>query len=375
MQPILLGEYRNQNSRRNYPFRDDCTLTDDAGVALPTDFLIDAYVFPITLREDNIDIRVTDLVDDHVYIQKIDLNERKIYIASIWHGVVYGIATFNETSKTAIVYEEPNYHRQIGVLVFGDGLANVLASGPVRTFQANATALTPTTFTIMDQIGVRGFLLEDGTLVTGNVTFEGQDGIVVKSYIDGEGRQVLQFDIVGEAPNTEQCAENECPIIKQICVQRKPSSDFMISKINDNTLSVTSANFTLDDICGAQKAQSLPDADGNLPRKAKPGADPCTGWPTPPTPDPGPDLEICFDLVDQGGNFYMLAPSAPGFSNAVGVKEYDQSTMQALVRVIQSDPVGSYQQLSDLTNQVATPPFLASGIVFYFKGTNKLKRI
>ena len=133
--------------------------------------------------------------------------------------------------------------------------------------------------------------------------------------------------------------------------------------------------FTLDDICAAQKAQVLPDANGDLPAKAKPGDDPCGVVPPPPIP-PTPVVvaPVCFVLKDLGGNIFIMTPSAPGARNPIGVREIDQSGSQSLVRIIQDEPVGSYQELSELTNQVATPPYLANGLTIYFKGLRTQKR-
>lgn len=371
MQPILLGEYRNQNSQRNYPFRDDATLTDQNGVVLPIDFLIDAYIFPIVLREDDIDVRITQPVDDSLFISKIDLSEQKIYISGVKRGVVYGTAVFQSGVDTAYVYEEPNYHRQIGVLVFGAGLAEIFKGPAVRTFASWATSFTPTTFTILDQLGVRGFLLEDGSLITGDVIIEGQDGIEVSTLVTGEGN-ILLFDMLGQAPDKSSCSTSQCPLIKQLCFERADDSEFMFTSAGDNAISLTAFGFTLDDICAAKKAQTLPDASGNLPAKPKPGDDPCGVVPPPPTP-PTPVVvaPLCFDLTDQGGNFYILTPSAPGALNPIGVKELDQSGSQALVRIIQDDPVSSISDISELTNQIAVPPYLAGGLVIYFKGIKK----
>jgi len=374
MQPILLGEYRNQNSRRNYPFRDGASLTDQTGVVLPTDFLIDAYIFPIVLRESDTDLRVTQPIGDSIFISKIDLTERKIYINSVLSGVVYGIAEFEEGVYTAYVYEEPNYHRQIGVLVFGDGLTAVLHGAPVRTFVPWATSFTPSTFTILDQVGVRGFLLEDGSLITGDVIIEGQDGIEITSYISG-GSNTLKFEVTGQAPAKEACAPSQCPFIKEICFERADDSEFMIAQQSTNTVNLNAFGFTLDDICAAQKAQVLPDEDGNLPAAPKAGDDPCGTIPTPPVPPtPVVTAPICFTLEGLGGNIFIMTPSAPGARNPVGVKEVDQSGSQSLVRIIQDKPIAGYQEITELTNQVATPPYLAGGLVVYFKGLRTQKR-
>jgi hypothetical protein len=377
MQPILLGEYRNQNSRRKYPFADDMSLLDKEKVALPIDFIVDAYMYPINLMQlHNRDLlwQSGDIFGLRIYMSKIDLGAGNIYFNGVESGELYGVAEFTQGDLTANIYEAAGYHRQIGILVFGDGMSQIYQGLTVREFLPWNTQLCPAVFAELKQVGLRGFVLEDGTLITGGVIFEGQDGITIKSYIDGDGKQVLKFDVPGVVPPSSAC-DNPCGLIKTLCFQRRPGSSFMICQYQDNSLSLSSYGFTLDDICAAQKSKNLPDKDGNLPNKPKTGDDPCGPAPIPPGPvPPGPCIEVCYDMEDLGGNFYIVTPSAPGYSNAVGVKEMDQDSAQALARINIREPVTSYQDVSRITNQVANPPFLAGGIVIYFKGMNQYKK-
>lgn len=307
MPPILLGEYRNKNSQRKYPFADDVTLEDTNGNSLPVDFLIDAFLYPIDLT-------------GAVYLSHINISDGIMDFSEEGGDQAFGYAEFATGDEVAYVYDYA-YNRQIGLVVFGSGLTNVLAGDTERVFDSSGTQLCPTTYIALNQQGVRGFLLEDGTLLTGDIVFEGYNGVSIQSYVDGDGNSVIRFDVVGvPQPTEEDCVEDQCAIIKTICFERIAGSIFDISEFEECGVNITAHGFTLDDICEFQRDQRLPDANGILPLKSKDDCDPCEGGePEPPT-DPGEDVSFCIDVADCD-IFNILAMSTLDASNPVSIDE------------------------------------------------------
>jgi hypothetical protein len=356
MPPILLGEYRNKHSRRKYPFADDATLADNDGQTLPTDFLVDAFLYPI------------DLIGQP-YLSQVDLNDKLLTFSDSETGAALGYAEFENTSASAQVYENGPHQRQIGVLVFGDGLASLFRGRDVRTFSEASTALCPTVYIPLNQSGVRGIELDDGTLITGPVVFEGQDGIVAKTYTDMSGNAILEFNMVGVLPPTIGDCGDDCGVIKEICFQRAPGSRFMISEYGPQTIALTSYGFSLEDICNAQSAIRLPDDDGYLPLLPKPGDDPCGVPPIPPLPpDPGPEVEICFEMADGDGNVFIVTPSAAGYTNAIGIKELDHVGVTDSPSLRLPATVRNAAEALKYTADFIKPPSFADGLAIIIKG-------
>ena len=307
MQPVLLGEYRNQNSRRNYPFVDNSILADTDGNPIPTDMIIDVYLYPF------------DLVGS-VYMSEIDITEQVIYFSDSGTNERIGDVSIPTVGDTVYVYEYGKYGRQIGVVVFGDGVGLVSRGAVTRLFDSAVTELVPTAYIPLNQVGVRGFELPDGTLVTGAVQFLGVDGMAVSSETGA-----LVFSAVGTPILPDDC-EDDCPRIEEICIERTPGSLFSVAQVDTCTFSIAAYDVTLDDICAANKARSLPDAVGNLPLKSKPGEGICDPpVPPPDPPEPGPNQAFCIAVSPCNGNINIVTPSAMGARNPIAVIADDQA--------------------------------------------------
>jgi len=353
--PILLGEYRNQHSRRRYPFADEATLTDADGQILPTDFLIDAHMYPIDL-------------ENSLYMSRIELTEAKIYFADTVTNAVHGVAEVDFDERVAYVYQDDAYARQIGILTFGDGLVGLFRGRETRTFEAAATPLCPTAYIPLNQEGVRGIIPDDDTLITGAVKVEGRNGVLVTSRIES-GRHILRIDILGEpGPLPDECGD-DCPMIEELCVERMPGSLFTISQYDTFTVAVSGYGFDLDDICSAQKARKLPDENGELPLRPKPGCDPCGPPPVPPTPPaPGPHEEICIRAEDGSGSIWLTTPSTASMINAIGITSIDNVGLQNLPRLNFPRAVRGFSDVMGQVDDFVRPPQLAEGLAIFLKG-------
>lgn len=357
MQPVVLSEYKNQNRLRAYPFEDNATLRDTSGHRMPADFIIDAFIY---------------LMDSpgRPYISSVDVSSGTITIATD-KPVAY--AQFDLESETAVVYEAGVYGRQVGMLVLGPGKVDILQGSASLEFTPEATAITPSAFITMYQEGVRGVTLDGKNLITGDVVFEGRDGVVCRSYIDNEGRNILRIDVIGDMPPDLEDCTDDCEPIREVCFQRAPGSRFMIDEYAPGVLSVTSYGFDLDDICEAQRFLALPNADGDLP--PKPGTDPCEDDPIPPPPDdPGPEVEICFEMADVLGSVFIITPSGPEFMNAVGLRQAEGQEVTHNPSLQLPSRVNNAEEALRHVRKFTNPVSFSDSLSFYIKGLGLYRR-
>jgi hypothetical protein len=320
------------------------------------DFLVDAFLYPID-------------IEGRPYLSKIDLGEQTLHFADSETGTEIGVAEFSITDTDTYVYE-PEYERKIGVLVFGDGLSSVFKGATVRVFVPEQTPLAPTAFIPLNQPGVRGFILPDGTVVTGDVVFEGQDGVQVTSENTIDGIPQLRIDILGVPDNPTGCTDI-CDYIRTLCFEREAGSAIDFSQYGDNVLALYGSCYDLTDICLNQRLRRLPNVDGILPYKD----DICTEPPPdPPVPCPDEPDEICFDIVDTGPYFIITNPSALDSTNPIAIQLLQQLGLADAPRLMQARPMNSFDGMDDQVRAFTNPPFMADGLVIGIRGLANAKR-
>ena len=310
----IYQEWESQNARRNYPFADLATLTDQQGIRLPLDFLLDAVLYPADLQ-------------GVCYLQNIVGPARQLVFGDSVTRKSVGTAQWVPGAVSVVVYDVSGYSRPIGILQLGPGIT-YLESNQTRTFDPEATPLTPTCFFAVNQQGVQGIILPDGTLMTGDITIEGQDGIVVTT-----AGQTLRVDAVGKAaPDQSSCEDLGVPICA-IRVIREPGSIFLVSKYDPFTLALTLNGPSLDSICAAsttrqrssvQPSIQIPTPVGDLYTA---GNDVCQApGPTPPAPDPGVQVTLDFPICTLASRtFLIVAPSSLNYRNPVSLSADNQA--------------------------------------------------
>ena len=332
----VFQEWQNQNSQRNFPFCDTASLQDEQGNTLPVDFLIDANLFPFDLQ-------------GFCYLASIDGQTRTLSWADSATGNIVGTTQWLSGQQAAPCYDVSGYNRPIGTVVFGPGGATI-EDNQLRQFAPTATQLTPTTFCALNQIGVRGILLPDSTIMTGSVTMTGQDGVVVTS-LDN----TIRVDCIGvPALDASACQDLGVPICT-IQVDRIAGSVFLASFYEPTTthptaLALTVNGLDLDNMCSTAKARRqtaiTPSVDACLP----------PGPPAPPV-DPGLDETFTFNICQSAtGAFFIVAPSAVNYLNPILVDT--------------TQPAPAISQLGDPTEQTGsaavdqfTNPGLPQGVV------------
>lgn len=319
----IYDEWRTRNEQRRYPFADDALLTDTVtGRRLPDSVFIDGMFYPINSS-------------GQLYLSSIIVSEGRAYISDST-GVV---ATATIAGDTLSFYDD--YGRLIGILVAGRGFASV--DSDMRFIEATAPIAQACIFA-QNHNCLNGVLLPDGTLLTGQIFWEGENGVqVTTEYLDGV--PVIRLDAVGisELPS---CLPLTDPI-KCIKVQQTGTGGALAISQVDNTI-LFATPYALQDFCGM--FPMLPDSDGNLPISK----DACI----PPIPivcpAPPPFTGICPSLRYAD---YFIWPA----TDTIGLS------------LIQSEPAFSQETATAFalaSGGVNLPPRPKQGIKLYMKGVN-----
>jgi hypothetical protein len=182
-QRILVPEWRDENKDSRYPFSDSSTLEGDNGSFLDKDIFLDAVIYAIG-------------AEGPFYLRSIQ-NDNGVVTITINNETntaqITGVATFS-TTTTGIELTDSNGN-PAGLLVYDYDRAVRLQNTPIGSVNFNDTAQFVASVVIpMPQNCVSGFILPDGSVVSGEVWFYGENGIVVRQDSDG----AIRFDFVGD---------------------------------------------------------------------------------------------------------------------------------------------------------------------------------
>ena len=183
---ILYPEWPAENSKTKYPFAARATLTNGAVQLLIGTFL-DAVLFPIGGHER---LRLSKVIVTHANVT--------LYIGDqITEELASG--TFNLPVPPDNVSLADTYGRPAGFIISDSQHLGLFPSWGVGTykFTADATEFAATVCIPTPEAGVRGFLLDDGTLLTGDVWLIGDAGVAL-SADSSSGQPVIRVDVVGD---------------------------------------------------------------------------------------------------------------------------------------------------------------------------------
>jgi hypothetical protein len=175
--------YRDENASSRYPFADGALLVADSGLAVDPATFIDAAVYPIGGRE-------------RAALTALEVDNRRV---TIWVGdgddAARASAAFDPLRPPAAVRLADAYGRPAGLLLADPVLlAASQAWAPGRhAFPAGMAEFAASCVVPTPEVGVRGFLTAAGDLLTGDVWWVGERGVVVRAEDDA-----IRVDVVGD---------------------------------------------------------------------------------------------------------------------------------------------------------------------------------
>lgn len=188
MARVMHPEWRDAGRDTNYPFADSATLTNSSGRFLAEDTFLDLSLYAIGLQE-------------RAFLTRINVESDTI---TIYFGDAADkfrcSGSFSLVDPPANVALADAYGRPAGLIVSRSELLAQLQSLGLGThdFTVAATEICATCVIPTPERGVRGFLLEDGTVVSGDVWLVGDDGIVLSHERTAENEETIRVDVVGD---------------------------------------------------------------------------------------------------------------------------------------------------------------------------------
>lgn len=185
MLDIQYQQWRDENKNRRYPFADTASLRNGDGVAVAESLFDDARVYPVGASVG-------------LFLRRIEVTDTRLdfHIADPVSGeLASGGFSFGGAAPNNIVLSDV-YGRPAGILVSD---ASKLSALPALygegdfSFEADQTEFAASVAIPSPQPGVRGILLDDGNIVSGDIYLVGTDGVVL-SEEDGN----IRVDVIGD---------------------------------------------------------------------------------------------------------------------------------------------------------------------------------
>lgn len=193
---VMHPEWRASQAGTKYPFADSATLTNSAGRFIAEDAFLDLSIYAIGGQE-------------RMFLSRVIVTSSLI-------TVYFGDAAdkqrcngrFNLASPPDNVELLDRYNRPAGLIVSrGELLAQLQALGlGTHDFLVTATEICASCVMPTPEQGVRGFILDDGTVLSGDVWMVGGAGVVLtheqitRSDACGDTvtEQAVRVDVVGD---------------------------------------------------------------------------------------------------------------------------------------------------------------------------------
>lgn len=197
-QAIRSAEWRRANEASKYPFSDRATLVNEEGTFIPESLFLDAILHPIGGTQG-------------FYLSQVDVTNET---ATIYIGdenspqLAFAVIDIIEPPDNVPLVDI--YDRAAGTLVSESIRLSTFQSWALgtHTFDVDQTEFVARVCVPMPALGVLGFLLDDGTVVSGDVWLIGEDGVVLTgeastervagSDVEQQAITAIRVDVVGD---------------------------------------------------------------------------------------------------------------------------------------------------------------------------------
>jgi len=185
MARVVLPEWRNRWRETKYPFADNASLVNAAGIAVSQDLFDDARIHPVGGT-------------DGAYLDRITVTGGLLTFGIASGGTELATGTVDLANPPTDVVKLTDAHgRPAGVLVSDAarlaGLASTYGEGTNAEFTATETPFVPSVVVPVPNFPVRGVLLDDGTLLAGDIWLVGGPGVVLRK-VNGN----IRIDLLGD---------------------------------------------------------------------------------------------------------------------------------------------------------------------------------
>lgn len=186
MTDVLFPQWRNAKLRTKYPFADDAPLRNASGDEIPSDLITDALVHPVGGSAG-------------MWLSSLALSAGRALLRIGISDPIAGevcFAVFDPALPTDDLALEDPLGRAAGILVGSATGWDALRSSMIHdraVFTSSESPLVPSVCVPVPSVGVDGFLLDDGTVLTGDVWLVGLDGIILRAE-DG----TIRVDAIGD---------------------------------------------------------------------------------------------------------------------------------------------------------------------------------
>lgn len=183
MDKVFYIEWREEQQQSLYPFADGSSLLTKTNQTFPAEVFVDAAIYPIGGVPP-------------IYLSKVNVAVRKvtIYIGGLGNdSLVSGV--YDPVDPPESIELVDSAGRSSGAIVLNKIEAAVLQSWPVgdHTFNPDNSTFCPTVVMTLPDYGVTSVVLDDGTVLTGDVWLVGGNGVILREY-DG----AIRADITGD---------------------------------------------------------------------------------------------------------------------------------------------------------------------------------
>lgn len=196
-QTIIMPEWRGSNAATAYPFSNKSKLVNRTGKILLEGTFLDAVLYPVGGREG---MYLSSAVIDH---QTVRLNIGDVLEKN------RAFTSFTLIQPPDLLLVQDAFGRPAGVLVSETRRLTLFQSWGVGTheFLPEESEFCPTICIPTPEVGVRGFVLDDGSLFTGPIWMVGGDGVVLRTEVvtvptgcgSSKTETRIRVDVVGDA--------------------------------------------------------------------------------------------------------------------------------------------------------------------------------